>query len=493
MPSELSPGPAPVRRLAGGSFRRLTGSPAGPDAAAAGRPDPVDEALRVFRVLTARALRVGAPLPALAVGSWARHTAVLVPALDARDTPATGPDGAFPGAGGGVGGGSGTGSGAGSAPLWFGVRRYPDAAADDGGVRDAAGAPLAAHWGGAARASLWLDEDGAWWLRTTDTPGTGDDPAALDATADAALAAALAAVTDADAEPADATAPTPGFPPVPTVRWRGPDRERHTRGVTDCLEAIAAGEVYQACVAGFFHGRVDGTPDDHAAAAAVFADTVSRHRPARAVFLAGHGTTGCAVAVTSFSPEVYLSRLGEEVLEMPIKGTLPRDRDPADLLASVKDVAENIMIVDLVRHDLGTVAVTGGVTVPDLLTVVPAPGVWHLVSTVRATVPREVTHARLVETTFPPASVTGTPKLAARRFLREWEPESRGVFCGCAGFSAGGVLELAVAIRTCEWTGGGRVRLGVGGGITADSTPEAEWAEVTAKSSTITGGTVDRR
>ncbi|RRO80320.1 chorismate-binding protein, partial [Corynebacterium bovis] len=371
-------------------------------------------------------------------------------------------------------------------------------------------------WGGAARASLWLDGDGVWWLRTTDTPGVDDDPstvdaaldAAPDAAFDAALDAALAAVagtadaggatggsspTDPGGSPADATAPTPGFPPVPTVRWRGPDRDRHTRGVTDCLEAIAAGEVYQACVAGFFHGRVDDGADDHAAAAAVFADTVAHHRPARAVFLAGHGTTGCAVAVTSFSPEVYLSRHGDEVVEMPIKGTLPRDRDPADLLASVKDVAENIMIVDLVRHDLGTVAVTGGVTVPDLLTVVPAPGVWHLVSTVRATLPREVTHARLVETTFPPASVTGTPKLAARRFLREWEPESRGVFCGCAGFSAGGVLELAVAIRTCEWTGGGRVRLGVGGGITADSTPAAEWDEVTAKSSTITGGAVRHR
>ena len=101
--------------------------------------------------------------------------------------------------------------------------------------------------------------------------------------------------------------------------------------------------------------------------------------PRKAAYLAGDWG-----AVASLSPELFLRRRGEEVTSSPIKGTLPRHADPAELRASVKDVAENIMIVDLVRNDLGRVAMTGSVTVPELLAVRPAPGVWHLVSTVSA-------------------------------------------------------------------------------------------------------------
>ena len=142
-----------------------------------------------------------------------------------------------------------------------------------------------------------------------------------------------------------------------------------------CLEAIAAGEVYQACVCTQFVGRIDGAAIDF------FADAVARTSPARAAYLAGDWG-----AVASLSPELFLRRRGDAVASSPIKGTLPRHADPAALRASVKDVAENIMIVDLVRNDLGRVAVTGSVTVPELLVVRPAPGVWHLVSTVTARV-----------------------------------------------------------------------------------------------------------
>ena len=110
-----------------------------------------------------------------------------------------------------------------------------------------------------------------------------------------------------------------------------------------------------------------------------FVDAVERTSPARAAYLAGEWG-----AVASLSPELFLRRAGEAVTSSPIKGTLPRSADPAALRASVKDVAENIMIVDLVRNDLSRVAVTGSVTVPELLAVRPAPGVWHLVSTVTA-------------------------------------------------------------------------------------------------------------
>ena len=128
------------------------------------------------------------------------------------------------------------------------------------------------------------------------------------------------------------------------------------------------------------------------------------HPPARRTWPAEWG------AVASLSPELFLRRCGEEVTSSPIKGTLPRHMHPSALRASVKDVAENIMIVDLVRNDLGRVAVTGTVTVPELLAVRPAPGVWHLVSTVTAQVDVDVPMAAVLDAAFPPASVTGTPE-----------------------------------------------------------------------------------
>ena len=121
--------------------------------------------------------------------------------------------------------------------------------------------------------------------------------------------------------------------------------------------------------------------------------------------------------MASLSPELFLRRCGETVTSSPIKGTLPRHADPSALRASVKDVAENIMIVDLVRNDLGRVAITGTVTVPELLVVRPAPGVWHLVSTVSARVGVDLPMAAVLDATFPPASVTGTPKPRARQLL----------------------------------------------------------------------------
>jgi len=136
------------------------------------------------------------------------------------------------------------------------------------------------------------------------------------------------------------------------------------------------------------------------------------------------------------------------------------------------------MIVDLVRNDLGQVARTGSVTVPELLSVRRAPGVWHLVSTVAARVPLSVPMASLLDATFPPASVTGTPKSRARQLLSQWEPVRRGVYCGTVGMAsplAG--TELNVAIRTVEFDAQARAVLGVGGGITADSDADAEWQE----------------
>jgi para-aminobenzoate synthetase component 1 len=192
--------------------------------------------------------------------------------------------------------------------------------------------------------------------------------------------------------------------------------------------------------------------------------------------------------VASLSPELFVRRRGDVVISSPIKGTLPRQASPSALRASAKDVAENIMIVDLVRNDLGRVAATGTVTVPELLAVQPAPGVWHLVSTVSARVPTELPMSTLLNAAFPPASVTGAPKLRARQLISQWESQRRGVYCGTVGLAspiAG--CELNVAIRTVEFDATGSAALGVGGGITADSDPDAEWAECLHKADPIVG------
>ena len=148
------------------------------------------------------------------------------------------------------------------------------------------------------------------------------------------------------------------------------------------------------------------------------------------------------------------------------------------------------MIVDLVRNDLGRVADTGTVTVPELLVVRPAPGVWHLVSTVSARVSVDVPMASVLDAMFPPASVTGTPKMRARHLLTGWEPCRRGAYCGTIGLASPAAgCELNVAIRTVEFDASGNAVLGVGGGITADSDPDREWEECLHKATPIIGST----
>lgn len=250
-----------------------------------------------------------------------------------------------------------------------------------------------------------------------------------------------------------------------------------------CLEAIRAGEVYQACVCTRFTGTVVGAPLDF------FADAVARTGPARAAYLAGDWG-----AVASLSPELFLRRRAGVVTSSPIKGTLPSDARPSALRASAKDVAENIMIVDLVRNDLGRVAITGSVTVPELLAVRPAPGVWHLVSTVSARVPERLGMPALVDAAFPPASVTGTPKHRARQLLSQWEPHRRGIYCGTVGLASPAAgCELNVAIRTVEFDASGGAVLGVGGGITADSDVDAEWQECLHKAAPIVAADQSRQ
>ena len=193
--------------------------------------------------------------------------------------------------------------------------------------------------------------------------------------------------------------------------------------------------------------------------------------------------------MASLSPELFLRRAGSCVESKPIKGTAPRDqadRDQAEaqraaLERSAKNRAENVMIVDLVRNDLSRVCVPGSVTVPSLLGAEPHPGVWHLVSTVRGTLRSGATDGDLIRAAFPPGSVTGAPKVRALEVVDELEATPREVYTGAIGYrSPVAGLELNVAIRTFEFAAG-RVWLGAGGGIVADSDDAAEYAECLTK------------
>lgn len=394
---------------------------------------PADVLLRVDSGARAGGL---AP-PAALIGEWFGSRAVIAPTVHVGPVDPADAFDVRPGAGGGAVGGG-----------WIGYLSYPDPGADAAPPR----IPVAA--GGWTDCVLRLDEESVWWYESL---------------SDATLPAWLAAALD-----------TPPIVGRCDIAWQMPDDEAHHAGVLACLEAIRAGEVYQACVCTQFTGAATGSPLHF------FTEAVTRTAPARAAFL-----TGDWGAVASLSPELFLRRAGDEVSSSPIKGTLPLAADPAELRGSAKDVAENIMIVDLVRHDLGRLARTGSVTVPELLAVRGAPGVWHLVSTVSAQVPADVPAAELLATAFPPASVTGTPKDRARQLLSTWEQHRRGVYCGTVGMAspvAG--CELNVAIRTVEFDASGQAVLGVGGGITADSDPEAEWQECLDKAAPIVGATV---
>jgi para-aminobenzoate synthetase component 1 len=192
---------------------------------------------------------------------------------------------------------------------------------------------------------------------------------------------------------------------------------------------------------------------------------------------------GERVAVVSASPERFLSWRGREVETRPVKGT---GRDARQLVASVKDRAENVMIVDLARNDLGRVAVPGTVTVPELCAPEHHPGLVHLASRVRATLRADVGPAELVRATFPAASITGAPKPRVLQAIEDLEPVRRGVYCGAVGWidTEAGAGDLSVAIRTFT-VARGATFLGVGGGIVADSDPAAEWQETELKAARL--------
>lgn len=253
-----------------------------------------------------------------------------------------------------------------------------------------------------------------------------------------------------------------------------PEPAKHAAAVARTVEHIVAGDLFQANLCARLEAGFDGDPLD------VFCAGVTRLAPAYAAYV----DTGDRV-VASFSPELFLRRRGRTAVTSPIKGTRPLDVDPATLQGSAKDRAENVMIVDLMRNDLGRVCEPGSIQVPSLTRVERRAGVWHLISDVRGTLRDQFTDADLMRAAFPPGSVTGAPKVRAMELINELETTGREVYTGAIGYAspiAG--LETCVVIRTLEFAGG-RAWMGVGGGIVADSEPEAEVAECFAKAEPV--------
>jgi aminodeoxychorismate synthase component I len=256
------------------------------------------------------------------------------------------------------------------------------------------------------------------------------------------------------------------------------DEPGYAKATLRILEEIAAGNVYQACLTRRVECAFGGDP---------WALHLALRRRNPAPFACFFELP--EAAIVGSSPERFLCVDGEGRVESrPIKGTRRRGGDPASdarerraLLASGKDRAENLMIVDLVRNDLGRVCAPGSIQVPELMAVEDYASVFHLVSTVRGRLRPDRDALDALRAAFPPGSMTGAPKLAAMRLLSELEPVRRGVYSGAVGYlDARGGADLAVVIRTLVLTGG-KAFLHTGGGIVADSELRAEWLETIAK------------
>ncbi len=256
-------------------------------------------------------------------------------------------------------------------------------------------------------------------------------------------------------------------------RWTSNvSQETFEAGVREVIRLIKAGECYQVNLTRRLSSPLAADP------VGLFARLL-RENPAPHAGLIRLGS----MAVVSASPERFLYRHGEYVETRPIKGTAA---EAHALSTSSKDRAENVMIVDLARNDLGRICAYGSIRVPTLCTVERHPGLHHLVSTVVGRLRPEVETSRLLRATFPPASVTGAPKPRVLQAIEDLEVSRRGLYCGAVGWidADADSLDLNVAIRTFVVTDQG-TQLGVGAGIVADSNPTAEWEETELKAARL--------
>ena len=270
--------------------------------------------------------------------------------------------------------------------------------------------------------------------------------------------------------------------PFPTTSWipmRGSwssslNSDEYIEYVERIREAVADGWVYQvnAC-------RRLTHQDDGQSLRGLFSEILKNNPAPWACYIEVPG-----VMIASASPELFLSRNGSTVKSSPIKGTLPTNSHQF----GAKDQAENVMIVDLMRNDLGQICKSGTVEVPRLLSSEEHPGLQHLVSDVQGQLLEGISWAQILTALSPPGSVSGAPKSSATRVISENEI-ARGPYCGALGWIQGDQAALSVAIRIF-WKDS-QINFGTGAGITWSSNARAEWEETQLKAKrliSIAGG-----
>jgi para-aminobenzoate synthetase component 1 len=262
-------------------------------------------------------------------------------------------------------------------------------------------------------------------------------------------------------------------------------KDTYLENVGHVLDHIRAGDVYQINYTQRVYFDCPGDPFD----------LYLRLKEVQPVSYAAFINMGKSVVISG-SPELFLRFNQNTILSKPMKGTRKRSQQARndrrlwrELKESEKDQAENVMIVDLMRNDLGRFCVYGSIKVPRLYIVEAYNTVYQMVSYVSGAVRSDTGISDIIRSTFPPGSITGAPKKRAMEIIYELEPNQRGVYCGAIGYFFQDKMVLNVAIRTLElWDGRGV--LGVGGGVVADSDPQLEYEEsiIKAKASMMALG-----
>ena len=268
-----------------------------------------------------------------------------------------------------------------------------------------------------------------------------------------------------------ASVSTEPFPPVAAAerisgKWESStSQNQYMQYVEKIREEIASGGVYQVNACRRLSIKSSATLD------LAFAN-ILKSNPAPFASYLRFGD----IEIASASPELFLTRDGDQIKTSPIKGT---KRSVSEKFGN-KDRAENIMIVDLMRNDLGQICIPGSIAVPDLLRDEDHPGLSHLVSDVTGQLRSGITWAEIFIALLPAGSISGAPKSAAKRIISELEPTARSTYCGVLGWVHGDQAVLSVAIRTF-WRESEFIHFGTGAGITWSSDARAEWEETELK------------
>jgi para-aminobenzoate synthetase component 1 len=266
-------------------------------------------------------------------------------------------------------------------------------------------------------------------------------------------------------------------------------RSEYFAAIEAIKERIRRGDTYQTNLT---HQITVDLPSDFQNQA-VFERLRQKHPAPFAAYIDRRGST-----VISASPERFFRVAGSHIETSPIKGTRPRGRTPAEdqrmrheLETSEKDRAENMMIVDLLRNDLGRVCEYGSVRVRELCSVLELPTVFHLVSTIDGDLRQEIKPSDIIRALFPSGSITGAPKISTMKIIDELEPDQRGLSMGAIGvyippngFDLPPGIDMSVAIRTMAIRNN-TATFNVGGGITIDSDPECEYQESLIKAKAL--------